>query len=403
MARHLELIREASEIRDLVGVLSQETMISFDTEFIRESTFFPMIEILQVATATDSWLIDARYFKNKDPEGIQPLLDVFADPKILKIVHAAQGDQEVLFASYGRLASPTLDTAVAASLLGMGDSLGLGNLLKQVLGIQLKKGHARTDWSVRPLPEQLADYALSDVDHLVDAAQKLLAQLEEQGRKDWALEICKKWEDPKLFEPQPEELAEKLARGGRLDGKSYGAMIELVRWRENRVRELNLPRRWVADDQVLVDLANVRPKDLKHLGAFRGLNKGELQKNGEKILEAIRVGSENPIHLPKGERRQSPSDLEEQALGLLKVYIALIAEKKNIAPKHLAQAGQLLGLLRSQATSVEQMIQEGSLSPVAAQMIGQEILDFRSGRVALGIRDGAIQLIPAVQVDRESV
>ena len=158
MVIHPELVKSADQVLEVAEKLSRCDVIAFDTEFIRESTFFPIVEIIQVATDEESWLIDAQAFKKGYRPGaqggfnsdLQPLLDVFTNPSILKILHAAQGDQECLYTSFGVTASPTLDTAVAASLCGMGDGIGLSKLVKSVMGVELKKGHARTNWSVRP-------------------------------------------------------------------------------------------------------------------------------------------------------------------------------------------------------------------------------------------------------------
>src|SRR3954464_14479302 len=219
------LLSTADEILDLAQKLKGSEIIAFDTEFIRESTFFPIVEIIQVATKSESWLVDAQAFKRNYRSGnpqafdpaLNPLLSVFTNPKILKIVHAAQGDQECLFTSFGVVASPTLDTAVAASLCGYGDGIGLGKLLKSVLDVVVTKGHARTNWSVRPLPEQLLDYAHADVIYLVNLGRILLAKLDEIGRKKWALELTAQYENMALYHPNFEEIAQKLARSGRLD------------------------------------------------------------------------------------------------------------------------------------------------------------------------------------------
>src|SRR4051812_44168405 len=212
------------ELRELAEELKGQSIIAFDTEFIRESTFFPIVEIIQVATRDKTWLVDAQAFKKgyrPGPNGgydsgLDPLLEVFKDPNILKIVHAAQGDQECLYTSFGVVASPTLDTAVAASLCGYGDGIGLGKLLKSVLDVVVTKGHARTNWSVRPLPEQLLEYAHADVIYLVELGKKLLDHLDQAGRRNWALELSAKWEDTSLYQTDISGITQKLARGGRL-------------------------------------------------------------------------------------------------------------------------------------------------------------------------------------------
>lgn len=402
MARHPELLSTAGEIADLAAKLQSQTIIAFDTEFIRETTFFPIVEIIQVATEADSWLVDAQAFKrhlnSKDSQaydpGLQPLLDIFANPGILKIVHAAQGDQECLHTGFGVVATPSLDTAVAASLCGYGDAVGLGKLLKAELDVTLKKGHARTNWSVRPLPMQLVEYAHSDVEHLVLLGKKLIAQTEQIGRKDWAFQLSAKWEQKSLYEPDVEGMTQKLARGGRLDQKGYAALKELVRWREERVRKLNLPRRWVADDNVLIDLAQVRPKDLAHLGSFRGLNKGELKNSGEAILAALkRAGEGEDITLPKIPKPLIPTAEESQALELIRCYVNILADRHRIAAKHLTTSAKLLPLLRSQCETPADLEAAGILSGEAAGLIGEELIAMVRGKRALLIKGSDIEIM----------
>jgi ribonuclease D len=389
MKAHPELIVSAADIARLAEQLQKSKIIAFDTEFIRETTFYPVIEIIQIATDDESWLVDARSFKERakqEPEAFCPLLTVFQDKRILKVVHAAQGDQECLFTSFGIVASPTFDTAVAGSLCGYGDGVGLSNLLKAALGVSIKKGHARTNWSVRPLPQQLVDYAHVDVAYLVALAQKLMKELDELGRKQWALEISAKSEDVSIYQPDSEDVAQRLARGRRLDKRSYAALIELVRWREDRVRQLNLPRRWVADDHVLLDIAHVRPKDIAHLSAFRGLNKGELKASGEAILAALRRASEaQEVVLPKAPKPDIPTESECQVLDLLRCYVGILADRHKIALKHLVTTTQLLPLLRSKAKTVEDLIQQDLLSEGAVRLIGREVIAFLKGECALSV------------------
>jgi ribonuclease D len=396
MTSHPEPLTEAAQIRELAERLRAADIIAFDTEFIRESTFFPVVEIIQVATDQESWLVDAQAFRprTREAQNLRPLLDVFEDRKILKIIHAAQGDQECIYTSYGAVATPSLDTAVAASLCGYGDGVGLGNLLKAALGVQIKKGHARTNWSVRPLPAQLIEYAHADVAHLVALGRQLLQELDVLGRREWALQASAKWEDKALYEPDPEGIALKLSKSGRFDRRDYAALLELVRWREERVRQLNVPRRWVADDNVLTDLAHVKPKDLAHLSAFRGLNKGELRNSGEAILAALRRAADShEVTLPKGPRPDIPTAAESQVLELLRCYVGILADRHRIALKHLVTASQLLPLLRSKATRPEDLAAEGLLDEGAARLIGAEVLAVLQGKRALSIEGNRVKIV----------
>lgn len=389
-----EPLKTLAEIEIMAGELRKHSIIAFDTEFIRENTFYPSVELIQVATREKSWLVDAQAFRGKNAAGLQPLLDVFQDPKILKILHAAQGDQECLYTSYKTVATPSFDTAVGAALCGLGDGIGLGNLLKSLLNVNLKKGHARTNWAARPLPSQLIEYAHADVEFLVQAAEMLLTKLEANGRKAWSLELSAKWEAASLYEPDPEGLSHKLAKSGRMDARTYGTLLELMRWREERVRVLNLPRRWVADDQVLLDLANVKPKDIDHLSAFRGLNKGEMKASGEKILEAIRRGSESKESRPtEGPRLDHPTPEESQTLDLVKTYLGILADRERIAMKHLLTMNQLLPLLREKVESPDEWVTKKLLSAEAARLIGTELLALLKGNRALSIEGRKIKIV----------
>jgi ribonuclease D len=403
MKSHPELITNASDIQLLVQALEKESIIAFDTEFIRETTFYPIVEIIQVATSSESWLVDAQAFKKKYPigpkgaydPGLQPLLNVFQNQKILKIAHASQGDQECLYTSFGVTATPILDTSIAASLCGMGDSVGLGKLLLNVLDKNIPKGHARTDWSVRPLPSQLLNYAHSDVIYLVELGQKLMSDLDKLKRKEWALEVSAKASDYKLYDSDPDEITARLAKSGKLDQSGFSVLNGLIRWREERVRQVNLPRRWVADDNVLMDLAQVRPKTLDHLNAFRGLNKGEIKNSGEKIIEVIKKfeNETTGVEVPEYKRPDSPNTDEGQVIDLLRCYIGILADQLKISSRYLLNASQLLKLIRAKPKTAEDMVKTGVLGGRVAELIGNDILAFLRGTQALSIKGNRIKIV----------
>jgi ribonuclease D len=214
------------------------------------------------------------------------------------------------------------------------------------------------------------------------------------GRKQWALDSSSKWEDKKLYELDVDAIAHKLSRGGRLDRRAYAALYQLLQWREKRVRQLNLPRRWVADDAVLLDLARVRPKDMEHLAAFRGLNKGELKNTGETILRALKAAPEEVQPMPaKPQRSEVPTTEEAQAIDLLRCFVSILADKHRISARHLLPPGPALELLRGKVKTKEDLIRSGILSDSAWNLVGDELLAFLHGKRALSVSDGVIQVI----------
>jgi len=398
MDYHTEPISSREELARLAQHLKTPKTIAFDTEFIREKTFFPMLEIIQIATDENSWLIDAQPFRRimekcEDDSPIQPILAILADPTILKIVHAAQGDQECLYASFGAVASPILDTSIAAALCGYGENIGLGNLLKAVLNVNIKKGHARTDWSARPLPRQLLSYAHEDVIHLVELGAALLEELDRRNRREWALDLSNQWDEAQ-FEPNPEALVRRLAKNGRINPKNYPVLLELVRWREERVRQLNLPRRWLAADEILINLAEVRPKDLDHLKAFRGFSKNEINRRGEEILKIIADAEKSPnVVMPDFERPTPPSLSESRAVELLRCYVGILSARHKIASTHLVDPGFYLDILRQAPKTMDDLVKNRFLTPYGAELIGEEIIAFLHGQRALAVQNSAVQVI----------
>ncbi len=380
------LIDTPSGLANLLSKIKNEKMVALDTEFIRETTFYPILELIQVATLHEAWLIDYQAFESRSCPEFEAFKDFMQSPSCLKILHAAQGDQECFYTSLGKVATPSLDTAVAASLCGLGEGIGLGNLVKAVLGVTIKKGHARTNWSVRPLPKQLLEYAVSDVQYLVEVGQKLLGELEKHGRREWALEASARFEVTKLYDPDPKEMADRLFKSGRVDPEAYFVLLELVKWRESRVKEINVPRRRVADDGVLLDLARVRPRDIEHLSSFRGLNRGESKQKGHLILDAIKRGMEQTGDRPKSMPRANPISTDEQrAVDLLKAYVGILADEHRISSGRLLNTADCLALIRSRARSPQEWVEKEILPASALEIVGQELFDFLNGKKALSL------------------
>jgi ribonuclease D len=385
----LDLIDQSKDIAPIAKKLADASLIAFDTEFIRESTFFPKLEILQIATPTDAWLIDCQAISARD---MKPILDVFVDSKALKIVHAAHGDQECLLSAYDILAAPLFDTAVGASLCGLGDNIGLGNLIRSVLGIDLPKGYARTNWSKRPLPKPVLEYALLDVKHLIEVAGILFDRLDRNGRRAWALELSSKVSERKLYEIPPEEIAKRLAQSGKFNVRDYAVLLELVRWREERVRELDVPRRWLAEDGVLIDLAKIKPTTPEQLQGFRGLSKGEAKHpHANRILAAIDRGVKNKDEIPNDIKQRSaaqPNSEESMAMDLLRVVLSLLSDEYSIASKHIVLPQNILPLVRLKPKSVEDLAASNLVSAQLGEKGLEQLFRFLSGEHGLRLTQG---------------
>ncbi|MBI1355261.1 MAG: hypothetical protein GC160_13010 [Acidobacteria bacterium] len=380
------LITNAAGVAEIAESLRGQPIIAFDTEFLREKTFFPQLGLLQIADRKQVWLIDPL---EVTPADMQPLLEVFSDPNTLKVAHSAEQDQECLFQDYGVLASPLLDTSIAAALTGRGDQIGLAPLLRKMLDVHLPKSHTRANWLARPLKRAMLDYAAEDVVHLVELAEMLLRDLERRGRKDWALKLSAQMADRSRYEPDGSAIAAKLAASGRLDSREYEILKRLTQWREERIRKSNIPRRWLAEDQALVQIARSRPRKAEDLEAFNGAGLRIKSGGAAAILRAVEQGLETPAaELEEPPRKLEPSPREAAALTVLKCFLNFLAQENEIPLRYLVDNDTSLLLLRDRFNTVEELEASKLLSPGALEVFGEELLALLNGRRALKIQDG---------------
>ncbi len=385
-----QLIRDKAGIAALSEKLREAPAIAVDTEFIRERTFYPAIALIQVATRNEAWLIDPVGIRKED---LAPFLDVLRDPKVLKILHAAYADQECLFWEYDCLADPVVDTAVAAALCGMGDNVGLGNLLRDQLKVNLPKGLARAKWLDRPLPKELVEYAVLDVAYLVPLWESLQQKLAPRGRVDWALEESK--HEPEHFDEPADEIARRVAKSASMDPKTCACLLHLIEWRENRAKTANLPRNWVADNETLRSIAKVKPKSLDELSNFRGLNRREVTQEGNAILAAVQQGKSGEGKVwASGPRNPIPTEAEERAVDLIKAYVNWLASKEQLAPRFLMSGDKYFHLLQNAAEGPAGWVARGVLSQRAADLIGPALEDFLKGKQGLAIWDRQVRVFP---------
>ncbi len=382
-----KLVEEKNELTRVVDVLSKSTLIALDTEFIRESTFYPQIALIQLATKDEVFLLDPLKLHKNDME---PLFELFRDKKILKAIHAAYADQECFYWEYGFTIEPVLDTAVAAAMLGMGDNIGLSKLLLEVLNLNLPKGRARAKWLTRPLPKELLDYAVKDVEYLVHLSEVLIEKLHKTKRFDWAIERSEVL--PSEWDESPDDMARRITQNSHLDAKGRGVFLELMKWRETKARSIDLPRNWVASNETLLALAKSRPDEVQDLYSFRGLSKKEIEKSGSQILDCIKNGALNPIEA-KRKTQDKQVKSESTKIALLQAYVQMRAEEIGIASRLLLTQDKASMLLRCLEGGKEEWLKKEILDKSAYEMIGQELEELLSGKRAIFFKDGEISVV----------
>ena len=174
----MQVITATADLVRFCKAAADYDFVTVDTEFLRETTYWPKLCLVQAATLDEAVLIDPL------AEGLDfnPFLELMADTSITKVFHAARQDIEIFVKMSGQVPSPTFDTQIAASVCGFGDSVSYDNLVRSVVGVQIDKSSRFTDWSARPLSEKQLTYALADVTHLRDIYAELRSKINEMDR-----------------------------------------------------------------------------------------------------------------------------------------------------------------------------------------------------------------------------
>src|SRR5947208_10701117 len=146
----MDLITTTSDLAAACGRLAKHKVITVDTEFLRETTYYPLLCVVQMASPDEAVVIDAL------AEGIdlKPFFDLMSNEAVLKVFHAARQDIEIVFHQAGIIPYPIFDTQVAAMVLGYGDSIAYDQLVERVTGHRPDKTHRCPDGAARPLPKE---------------------------------------------------------------------------------------------------------------------------------------------------------------------------------------------------------------------------------------------------------
>ncbi|MEX0628732.1 MAG: ribonuclease D, partial [Cucumibacter sp.] len=275
--------------------------LTVDTEFMRESTYWPILCLLQIATGEEAVLIDPVAGKTMD---FAPIFRLFADARVLKVFHAAKQDIEIFVKLSGKAPAPVFDTQVAAAVCGFGDSVAYEALVREIAGDQIDKSSRFTDWARRPLSARQLEYAVADVTHLRPVYEHLSQKLDEMGRRAWVEDEMRALTRPELYQTRPEDAWERLKmKVGK--PRDLALMQAIAAWRERRAQALDVPRARVVKDDAIYEIAQqhpASPADFEQLRSFsRGFGRSETA--GEIMAIVKEVLARDKEALPKVPRR----------------------------------------------------------------------------------------------------
>ncbi len=379
----LRPITDQDALDTFCKALSQHAFICIDTEFHRETTYWPQLCLIQAAAPGVEGLIDPL----ADALDIGPFLDLIAEESRVKVFHAARQDLEILNRLIGHPPGPVFDTQIAAMALGFGDSISYDNLIQRVLGKTIDKSSQFTDWTRRPLSEKQLRYALGDVTFLRDAYQIMIQRLDEKDRSYWVREEMSDLEDPGLYDTSPDKAWQRLKI--RKPKKDYVAVLAAVAaWREVRAKDINRPRRRILKDDAIYEIAEQKPKDAKAFDRLRAVPKGYLgSRHAEGLLDAVQAAITDPdAYAPDLPKRKQNAQIPAGAPEMLKVLLKHVSDEANVVPRLIANAADVERIARGETDDI------AAFTGWREDVFGARARALLSGKLALSFEDGQIRL-----------
>ncbi|MEM1317480.1 MAG: ribonuclease D [Pseudomonadota bacterium] len=380
----MRIIETTQDLADTCGAFAQHDYVTVDTEFLRETTFWPILCLIQIAGPDDECIVDPM----ADGIDLQPFFDLMADTATVKVFHAARQDVEIIYHLGGLVPKPLFDTQVAAMVCGYGDSIAYHALVSRITGGQIDKSSRFTDWARRPLTKKQLDYALADVTHLRQVYQSLKRDLEKKKRKHWVDEEMDVLTNPETYDLPVEKAWTRLKMRVRKP-RELAVMKAVAQWREERARDRDVPRGRVVKDDAIYEMAQQQPRDDKALSRLRALPRGfENSRFADGLLDAIDAAMDIPEEeLERIPRAPRSPEGTGAATELLKVLLKAVAEENGVATKIIATIDELEKIAADDEADVP------ALRGWRNEMFGKQALELKRGDIALGFEDRRIQVI----------
>jgi len=387
------LVTDTATLEQLCARWATADFVAVDTEFMRESTYYPDLCLVQVACPHEAAAIDP-----KSPDlNLAPLLKLLVEQPVLKVFHAGGQDLEIIYNLTGKTPHPVFDTQIAAMVCGFGDQVGYEAIVRKLAKAQIDKSSRFTDWSRRPLTEKQLVYALADVTHLRVVYEALKTELDRNGREHWLQEEMNILTNPATYRTEPEDAWKRIKVRLRAK-KQLGVLVEVAAWREREARDKNVPRSRVLKDDALAEIATQMPQTREALNQLRALPKGIASSRiGEAVLKAVAAGlAVDQKSLPQpDDGRDDMSEAAQAAAEVLKLALKVVCEKEGIAPKLVASSSDIDAVAESDAADVHLM------KGWRRELFGDLALAIKRGEAVIGFEGGRVRVLPALKAAAE--
>ena len=376
----MTLISTTKDLTAICRRLAAHPFVTVDTEFLRETTFWPRLCVVQLASEEEAVAIDAM------AEGLDlaPFFELMADERLTKVFHAARQDLEIIWNLAKLIPAPLFDTQVAAMVCGFGDQVSYGDLVKTVTKVTLDKSSRFTDWSRRPLLRAQAEYAIADVTYLRDIYRFLCTKLDETGRIGWLDDEMAILTSPSIYEQHPENAWERFRNRIRKP-RDLAVLMEVAAWRESEAQTRDVPRSRVLKDDIMIEIVLAAPKTPEAMGNLRAFPRGmDRSRAGAEILAAIERGlARDPKTLPKLDRERR-NGCNGATVELLRVLLRHVSESHGVAAKMIASVEDL------EAIAADDHAKVAALTGWRRELFGAQALELKHGRLALTVEKGKV-------------
>lgn len=382
-------ITDTDTLAQFCAEAAHHPYVTVDTEFLRERTYYAQLCLVQLARPgkgdEGGVLVDTL----SDRLSLDPLYELFRNPGVVKVFHAARQDLEIFQTEAGVLPKPFFDTQVAAMVCGYGDQVGYETLVRQIARAQVDKSSRFTDWSRRPLSEAQMAYALADVTHLRRIYEVLAQRLHDTGREGWLEEELAVLTDPATYRTDPEDAWTRIKTRSSAP-RFVAALRELARLRETMAQARNVPRGRILKDDALLEIAANRPRTLDDLGKSRLLlreaRRGEI---ADGILAAIATAEAIPAaEVPQAPEQPTRKPGAEALADLLRVLLKARAEEESVAQRLIASGAELDAIAAGEGSDVPAM------HGWRFEVFGRDALRLKRGEIALSAANGAVKVVP---------
>ena len=372
-------ITTTADLQAFCDKIKDQPFVAVDTEFMRETTYWPKLCLIQAAAPNAEAVIDPL----ADGLDLEPFLEILRNPKIEKVFHAARQDVEI-FNNLNAMPTPLFDTQVAGMAAGFGEQIAYDALVRQMLKVAIDKSSRFTDWARRPLTDAQLVYALGDVTHLAKLYPMLRARLEKDGRLAWVVDEMQSLTDPAMYDVSPENAWKRL-RPRRHTAKYLAIFKAVAAWRERTAQQRDQPRGRILKDDAIDEIATQAPTDADGLDRLRSVPKGfSGSRFGPDLLAAVREGLKDPeAYAPVIEKtKHQPSPAAGAVVELLKVLLKARSEDAGVASKLIATVSDLEQIANDDNAKTQ------ALTGWRREAFGEDALRLKRGELAL-VLDGA--------------